>query len=140
MRPLRTLRLVGLGAITLLLLILIIGCERPFQTITYENHTQSTIQVKAALVQRGWDGKATFEWMSSVLPVEPGQSQTFATGVSPTRRAAKYLIEAIDQNNVLVFSKVLTWDELHDSGWKVVITPTIEGVESGDNTTIDQAQ
>jgi hypothetical protein len=114
------------------------ACERPFQVITFKNDTLSAIQADAVPVQKDWDGKAIFKWRSSVLSIEPSQTQAFVTSVSPARDSTKYLIQAVNQNNELVFSKIYTWDELHDSGWRVVITATIEDAVPSENTAMNR--
>jgi hypothetical protein len=133
-------QIVLLGGIALLLFSFLTACERPLQTITYENDTQSTIQTNAVPVQKDWNGQATFKWDGYGVNIKPGQTQAFVTSVSPVRTPAKYLVQAIDQNNKLVFSKIFTWDELHDSGWKVIIKSTGDGMEPTDNATMKQAQ
>jgi hypothetical protein len=128
--------LVGL----VLFLFWLTGCDS-FQTIEFENGTQLTVQTNGGVpVPKDWDGKATFKWEASVSPIPPGQTRSFATSVHPTKVPIKYLIQAVDQNNELVFSKIFNWDELHDSGWKVVISQFIEGVKPGDSTSMGQTR
>ena len=75
--------------------------------------------------------------LGSIQATEP---KTFSTLLIPFRpdvpEAPKdYLIEAKTGKGEVIYSKRFTWQELHDMGWQIVISPLGKGTESSDNVT-----
>jgi hypothetical protein len=107
-----------------LITLLSIGCE-PYQAIAYKNGT--TLPVKAILysVSLDYTGTPNRTWNDPGTMLNAGESKTLVTGVSNKRAGGigyKYIAIAITETNEVIFSKIYTWDELHNANWKVVIT------------------
>ena len=104
------------------------GCER-WQTVTFQNNTPYPIKI--VLLPGSLDyppttlGATYFYEDAKVKPIEPGQAYKGKTTIYARRNIGirfRYSIYAMSEAEGVVFSKVYTWDELHDMGWRVIIT------------------
>jgi hypothetical protein len=94
--------------------------------IVYENHTSVPVRIELDIVPLDYELPHTpspdLYWDG---PIEPGQSFSrtyFNIPINPKAgRRGKYVISAIAEDEVVVWQKVFTWDELNNTGWKVVI-------------------
>jgi hypothetical protein len=99
------------------------GCE-PYQAITFDNRTSTTVKVYLDRVPLDYTGIPSRTWKDPGDIIGAGESKKFVTWVPDTRRSGlnyKYTIVAVTEQNEIVLSKVFTWDELHDMDWTVVI-------------------
>jgi len=106
-----------------MLLIVATACE-PYQTITFENDTSYQIQPDVYRVPLDYSGTPKPTWDDNYKEgkIDIGQSKKLVTQVPDGRAVTmKFAVIAVNSNNDIVYSKVFTWDELHDMGWKVVI-------------------
>ncbi len=110
--------------VTILPLVLFaIGCER-WQAITYVNQTPSTVKVDLSLVTPDYTDTPTLTWNDRGVVIGVGESKKYLTPVPDSREGGiryKYTVVAVTEKNEVVFSKVFTWDELHDMNWTVGI-------------------
>lgn len=111
--------------ITGLLTILIFsGCDN-YQTIIYDNQTKSIIKPFLGVVSRNYSGNPNQEYVDPKVTVEPGQSRKFTEPISRTRDNGdlrKYVVVIKNEKDDIIFSRVFTWDELHDMNWRIIIT------------------
>ena len=120
--------------IVILIIIFFAGCE-PYQAITFDNKTSFQIKVDTIPVPSDYSGDISSMYREGAV-VERGQSKKYLTSVSNTRPTdTKYAVVAVNEVNRVIFSKVFTWDELHDMGWRVVISQRENSLGSS-NTTI----
>lgn len=122
------------GVVILSLISFIVSCE-PYQTITLVNKTLSPIKVDIRAVSLDYSDTPFLTWNFPADVIKPGETQSLIYPIYNDRSMGvkkKYPITAIIETNQIVFYKIFTWDELHDMGWRVVISP----YEKTDNTTI----
>ena len=108
--------------IGLILVLLVAGCE-PWLTITIDNRTSFPIQVDIRPVPLDYSDTPSLTWHNDYVVIQPGKSQAFRA-IQNDRYVGsmnKYVVIAVTQTNEVVFSRVFTWDELHDMGWRVEI-------------------
>lgn len=121
------LRATSFVIIGLLFSLLATSCDS-WQSITFVNQTPFPIKVDTRSVSLDYsDPPQRFTYDAPVLPIETGKSQRFLTPVSVGRSTGakrKYTVVAVNEANEVLFSKVFTWDELHDMNWRVVIKAT----------------
>ena len=105
------------------------GCD-PFSVIiTFDNQTQYSVQVMIKPVSLDYAGTPILKWKETDVVIKTGQSQKFVTSVPDDEESGlrnKYIAVAVADTGKVVFSKLYTWDELHDADWKVVIEENIE--------------
>jgi hypothetical protein len=105
------------------LIVLLTGCE-PYQSIIYDNQTSFTVKVDISLVPVDYSGTPTLTWDSPGVVLSEKETKEFMTSVPNTKRGGadyKYTVVAVIETGEIVFSKVFTWDELHDMNWRVVL-------------------
>lgn len=117
--------IISLGFIVFWVL-LMFAMDEHWQAITFENHTETSIKVDTRGVPLDFTGPPpSFTYDIDVVPINAGESKKFGTTVPDGRSTGvtrKYSVVAVNEANELVFFKVFTWDELHDSDWKVTVT------------------
>ncbi len=93
------------GSFSLLLLAMVgtTGCD-PAPGVTYQNRTGQTIAVSR---------DRFYEFM-----MEPGETTTYGT----LEYSGSRVFEAWDENGNVIFSVTLTWEELRQQNWTIVIT------------------
>ena len=109
--------------IGLIVALSIIGCE-PYQAIIYDNRTSTPVNVHLDLVPLDYTGNPTRTWNDPGDIIEAGESKELITWVPNTKGGGnmyKYTVVAVTEKEKIILSKVFTWDELHDMGWRVVI-------------------
>ena len=112
--------------IGLLLAFFAIGCD-DYQVVTFDNQASFSIKVDMRSVSLDYSGTPSLTWEDPVVIIEAGQSQGLVgprlakTRKAATMRGKKFVVVAVNETNEIVFSKVFTWDELHDMNWTVVI-------------------
>ena len=100
-----------------------IGCE-PYQAITFENKTTVPVKVIEYRVPQEYTGNPTGTWNDPGAGdiIAAGESKKFVTNVPNTRvTREKFVVIAVSEMNGMLFSKIFTWDELHEANWRVVI-------------------
>jgi hypothetical protein len=103
------------------------GCD-PWQAITYVNQMPEEVKVALRGVPMDYAAIPTLRWADPGDILEAGQSKRMLTSVSTARNERlKYTVVAVTETNEIVLARIFTWDELHDSGWKVIITPSVDG-------------
>jgi hypothetical protein len=108
-----------------LLMIFATGCE-PYRTLIFENQTSRPIQTHVGVVSLEYSGtpnNITWNIGYKDAIVDEGKSKELITSVRTGRTVTfKYAVVAVNSDNEIVYSKIFTWDELHDMDWKIVIT------------------
>lgn len=108
-------------ALTSLFGLLAIGCE-PYQVITFENRTTAPVKFIISAFPRDYTGNLTRTWNDPGDTLGAGESKKFVTDVPNTKVTyEKFVVIAVSEKDVVVFSRIFTWDELHEANWKVVI-------------------
>jgi hypothetical protein len=111
--------------ISLLVLLVASGCES-YQKLTINNSTSFSIQVDIRDVSLNYSGTPNFIWDVQSKIIQPGLSLKYIATISKDRSIgikSKYIVMAINETNEIMFYKIFTWDELHEMGWRVVISP-----------------
>ena len=120
-------RILILSAIVLILSLFFTGCDS-YQSITFVNQTTYQIKTDVRTVDLDYDGYVSisnFTWDTYVDGIEAGESKKYVASIKTDKEAGsgyKYIVEAINQNNTVLFAHIFTWDELHNMNWEVVIT------------------
>ncbi len=110
--------------IVLIMVLLFTGCDS-YQVIILENRTTSPIKADIRSEPLDYSGTPNLTWDAPVPVIEIGKSQGLTAPIQKSRLVGvkrKYPIIAIIETGEVVFSKIFTWDELHDMGWRVVIS------------------
>ncbi len=113
--------------IGLVLILFAAGCD-PYQVITFDNQTPFTIQVDIISVPLDYQGTPEFNFPLGDV-IKAGESKKYVAPVQDDRTVGaerKYPVEAVTETGEVVFSRVFTWDELHDMNWTIVIPPPPE--------------
>jgi hypothetical protein len=108
--------------IGLSLVLFVAGCD-PYQVITFDNLTSFPIQVDMKSVPLDYQGTPQFNFATGDV-IKAGESKKYVAPVQNDRTVGttrKYPVEAVDERAEVVFSRIFTWDELHDLEWIVVI-------------------
>jgi hypothetical protein len=108
--------------IGLSLVLFVAGCD-PCQVITFDNQTSFPIQVDIKSIPLDYQGTPQFNFPAGDV-IKSGESKKYVSPVQNDRMVGterKYPVEAVDERAEIVFSRVFTWDELHDLEWIVVI-------------------
>jgi len=114
--------------IGLILVLFAAGCD-PYQVITVDNQASYPIKVDIRSVDLDYSGTPSLTWDAPAVLIEAGKSQGAVAPIWDDRTVGsmnKYVVIAVTQTNEVVFSRVFTWDELHDMNWTIVIPPPPE--------------
>lgn len=87
------------------------GCD-PGHRIAYDNQTSQTVTV--------------FRDHTRIATLAPSEKKEFSTLEFSGART----FEAREQSGKIIYSEELTWEELKERGWKIVITGTRSPVSS----------
>ena len=111
--------------VIILMLISFSNSCKPYRSINVVNQTPFPIQTEMWSVPLDYMGPVTIKWNDTAIVIEPGKSQNFATTVYKDKPKPdikrKYAMAAVIETNRVIFSRYYTWDELHDTDWKVII-------------------
>ncbi len=104
--------------------LLMFAMDEHWQPIVYKNETSSPVTIDLSVVPLNYNDTPTLSWNGSGVVIGVGEAKEYLTPVSDSKKSStrqKYTVIAVTETNDVVFSKIFTWDELHDMGWTVVI-------------------
>jgi hypothetical protein len=96
------------------------ACVEKIHPLTIENQTSTTLHIYVSAVYRGDNSIDRVYHVGDVLAV---QTTTIRDSAIVPNVGYDYLIEAKNDNDDVLFSRLYTIDELEDLDWKIVITP-----------------
>jgi hypothetical protein len=108
----------------LLVILFLSGCDN-YQTIIYDNQTQSIIKPFFGKVSKNFYGNPEQEYTDPKIIVEAGQSKRFVEPISETKDNGdlyNYVVVVKNGKDETVFSRMFTWDELYNMDWRIIIT------------------
>jgi hypothetical protein len=107
----------------LLSILVLSGCD-DYQTVSFDNQTKSIIKPFISSVSINFAGDPNQEYIDPKVYVEVGQSKKYVAPISKTKdngALRKYVVVVKNEKDEIVYSHVLTWDELHEMNWIIVI-------------------